>query len=189
MGLPNNVMALSNKVKGPEDLADVDTGSMRKDLDTSGVDGPMSSLEGLQGIMGSMIDSVKECVDSLSRFVTNAPEQIKESFAVPTPLCCITGCAMANTPPAMVSMMEQVEQLRSFDLEPLVRLLQEMHDKLSNIDIALVKDPMKNFAEMAGEQVDALEKVAAAAKMAGGLENTADMMKAGKGGCGCFGKA
>merc|ERR1719362_1474995 len=140
---PDTVMALSNKIKGPKDLADIDTVSMKKDLDISGMDGPLSSLEGLSGNMGSTIDSVKDGIDSLSGFVTDAPQKIKDSFAVPTPLCFITGCAMANASPAMQSMMEQVEQLKSFDLEPVVKLLQEMHDKLANIDIALVKDPAK----------------------------------------------
>jgi len=181
--LPKKVTELSNKVKGPEDLTNVDTGGMKKDLDTSGVDGPLSSLEGLKDSMGPMIDDVKKGIDSLSGFVTDAPQRIKESFQVPTPLCCMTSCAMSNAPPAMMTMMEQVEQLRSFDLDPVVKLLQEMHDKLANIDVAMVKDPMKKFSEMAGEQVDALDKVVSAAKMAAGIP---DMP--GKGGCGCLPK-
>merc|ERR1719245_2948816 len=44
--LPKTLSSLADKVKGPDDLKDIDTSEMKKDTDTSAIDEPLSSLAG-----------------------------------------------------------------------------------------------------------------------------------------------
>jgi hypothetical protein len=83
---------------------------------------------------------------------------------------------MSQAPAPMVNMMQQVDTLRGFDLKPLESMLKEMGDKVGNINVDAVKEPVNKFAGMAGEQVDALDKLVQGAKMAGGLGEVSGMV-------------
>jgi len=180
-GLPNTVMALADTVKGPNDLKDVDTASMKNDLDTSGLSGPLDALSGLKDSMGEVVKKLADGVGNLTDFVGEAPDTIKTAFSVPKPLCCATPVIMKQAPAAFTNMMEQVDILKQFDMKPLLDMLKELADKLGNLDTEAVKAPVAKFAEMAGGQVDALDKLVSGAKMAGGIGEMGGL--APKGGC------
>jgi len=177
--LPKTLTDLGDKVKGPDDLKDVDTASMKESLDTSGLSGPLESLGGLKDIMGGVMKALKEGIENLANFVSDAPDTIKNAFKVPAPLCCASSIVMSQAPAPMTSMMEKVDTLKGFDLKPLLDMLKELADKLGNLDTKAVEEPVKKFAEMAGQQVDALDGLVKGAKMAGGLGNVQDLAKSG----------
>jgi len=179
-GLPKMLQDVAGKVTGPNDVAKIDTGSMKKSLDTEGVSAPLDAISGLKDSMGPVADGVSGGIQSLTDFVQEAPDRIKGCFEVPQPMCCLTSCVMSQAPEAMTTMLDQVEQLRKFDLQPVVDMLKQLAEKLSGINVDSVKEPLNKFSTMAGEKVDALEKVVQGAKLAGGMGDMGKMAKGGK---------
>jgi len=169
--IPKEVRKVADKIEGPDDLKDLDTDAMKKALDTSGIEGPLGSLETLKTSLGPTIKSVNAGVGSLNDFIGSAPDKIKDAFAVPAPLTCLTPCAMSQAPAPMTQMLEKVESLKALDLSPLVKMLKGLADNLSDMDVSKVKEPVNKFAEMAGEQIDTLDKTVKAAKMGGAVSN------------------
>lgn len=165
--IPKEVRKVADKIKGPDDLKDLDTDAMKKALDTKGVEGPLESLDKLKSSLGPAMKSVKEGVESLNDFIRDAPDRIKDAFSVPAPFTCLTPCAMSAAPAPMTQMLEKIEALKAFDLSPLVKMLKGLAENLGDMDVSKVKEPVNKFAEMAGEQIDKLDKTVKAAKMGG----------------------
>jgi len=178
--LPTMLQDIAGKVTGPNDVANIDTKSMKNSLDTGGISAPLDSLNSLKDSMGPVAENVSGGITALATFVQDAPDKIKGCFQVPSPMCCLTGCVMNQAPEAMKTMLEQVEQLSKFDLQPVVDMLKQLAEKLSSIDVNTVKEPMEKFAQMAGEKVDSLDKVVQGAKMAGSMPQAGKMPKMGK---------
>jgi len=179
-GLPTMLQDIAGKVTGPNDVANIDTSSMKTSLDASGISAPLDALGGLKDSMEPIADTVSGGISTLTTFVQEAPERIKGCFQVPSPMCCLTGCVISQGPEAMKMMLDQVDQLGKLDLQPIVDMLKQLVERLSSIDVKLVKDPVDKFAKMAGEKVDSLDEVVKAAKMAGSVGDMAKVAKGGK---------
>jgi hypothetical protein len=189
MKLPTMLGDIAGNVSGPGDVANIDTASMKKNLDTGGISAPLDAISKLKDSMVPVADGMSGGIESLTTFIQEAPSQIKGCFEVPSPMCCLTSCVMSQAPEAMTTMLDQIDQLSKFDLQPVVDMLKQLVERLSCIDVNTVKEPINKFAEMAGEKVDNLEKVVESAKLAGSM---GDMAKMGKDGkmpkMGCLGK-
>jgi len=74
-------LQLADSVKSAGDVAKIDVESMKKSLDTSGMTSPLDKIAGLKGLVGQVIEEVKDIIDQLLEFIASAP-QSQESF------CC-----------------------------------------------------------------------------------------------------
>lgn len=166
--LPNEVSALADKVTGPQDLKDVDVAKMKECLDMSALTVPLDSLVALKDEIGPLIKSVKGGTEKIYAFVLSAPGQIESAFNVPTPFCFLTSCAKSQAPPAMKSLLEKVEALKAFDLDPVIQALQNAEASFQDLDVKKVSEPLEKFKAMAQEPIDKLDKCVSAAKMASG---------------------
>mmetsp|Transcript_125186 Transcript_125186/g.389708 ORF Transcript_125186/g.389708 Transcript_125186/m.389708 type:complete len:326 (-) Transcript_125186:87-1064(-) len=169
MSLPKEVMALGDTVKGADDLKDVDTGGMKTALDTSGMEGPLDSLGGLKDKMGPVVTNMKGGIEKVNEFVGSAPNTIKNAFAMPTPLCFLTSCAMDQAPQIMTELLEKVKALAEFDFQSILDMLEGLRENVGNLDVSKVREPVSKFAEMARGNIENLDKAVSAAKMSGGL--------------------
>merc|ERR1712241_1311226 len=97
-------------------------------------DKPLESLGGLKDTMGPLAKKVNEGVQRLTDFVGQAPDKIKGAFQVPTPLCCMTSCAMSQAPPVMKDLLTKVDTLQGFDFKPIMDMLEGMQENLGNLD-------------------------------------------------------
>jgi len=163
--LPTEMMGIADGCKGAADVKTIDTSKMKSSLDTSGMDGPLNDLGGLKEQMGPLATSVKGGVEKVTGFVSEAPDKIKGAFSVPTPLCFMTSCA---TPSVMKDLLDKVEAIKKFDFQPVIDMLEGMQENLGNMDTSKVSDPVGKFKDMAKEQIEKLDGVISAAKMAGG---------------------
>merc|ERR1719310_1310691 len=57
--LPGEVGKMAAEIDSPDDIAKIDVDSMKKCLDVSGIDGPLTTLGGVGGSLGSAIEKVK----------------------------------------------------------------------------------------------------------------------------------
>lgn len=166
--VPKQVQELVDKVKGPDDLKDVDTGGMKKNLDTSAMDSPLTSLNGIKDKLGPMADGAKGGIEKIKGFVSEAPALIRDAFSVPSPLTCLTSCAMSQAPPIMKELLDKVEAISKFNFQPIIDMLQSMAENVGKLDTAKVSEPVKKFSKMAMEQVEKLDKAVQGAKLMGG---------------------
>jgi len=166
--LPKELLRIADNCTGAKDVKDIDTGNMKKSLDVGGMSEPLDKLGGLKESFGPLIGSVKSGVDSVTDFIQEAPDKIKDAFSVPSPLCFMTSCAMNQAPAIMTEMLDKVKALADFDFEPVLTMLKSAEENMANLDTSKVSDPVNKFAEMATGQVDKLDKVVQGAKMAGG---------------------
>jgi len=168
-GLPQQVMGLADQAKSPEDVSKIDTAGMKKNLDTSGMAGPLSKLEGVKDVLGPVIDTVKKVFDQLVAMIADAPDKIKAAFNVPTPLCFMTSVLLSQAPPMMTTLLENLDSLKKVDMSAITDGMSTMSDALVNLDLDAVKKPINAFAEKAGGAIGDLDKVVDAAKLAGGI--------------------
>lgn len=164
--LPKQVQDLADTVKGPDDVAKVDTKPMDKACDVSGLDGPLGALAGLKDKMGPVIDGIKAAAEKLASFITDAPDKIKNAFNIPQPLCFLQSVLMSNAPPLMKELMDKLELLKGIDLTPFVEKIGQMANTLTNINVDTVRDPVTNFGSEAKGKIANLEKAVQAAKLA-----------------------
>jgi hypothetical protein len=164
--LPGQVQALSDSVKGPDDVAKIETGPMSEACDVSGIEGPLNSLGSLKELMMPAVQGIKEAVEKLGDFITNAPDKIKAAFNIPAPLCFLQGALMPNAPPLMTELLSKLEALKSIDLTPFVNMLASLADTIGNLDIESVKKPLTQFGNDAKEKIQDLEKAVQGAKLA-----------------------
>lgn len=176
MQVPAMLGDIAGKVAGPNDVAKIETKQMKSNLDTGGVTAPLNAITDLKGQLGPVADGLSGGVQSLTTFVQESPSKIRSCFEVPTPMCCLTSCLMSQAPEQMTAMLEQVDKLSKFNLDSVVNMVKELAEKLSNVDVNAVKDPLDKFSQMAGEKVADLDKVVA---MAGGMGDMAKMGKVG----------
>mmetsp|Transcript_13017 Transcript_13017/g.29565 ORF Transcript_13017/g.29565 Transcript_13017/m.29565 type:complete len:327 (-) Transcript_13017:247-1227(-) len=163
--LPKEVEGLAETATDPSSFAETDTDSMKKCLDVSGIDAPLSNLDGLKSILGGAVDAFKACLRQIKEFIEAAPDKIKDAFGVPPPLCFLTGALMSQAPQAMTDMLEMVDKLKGIKLQPILDMLENVVETVGNLDISKVKTPVTKFASNAGASVDKLDKAVKAAKL------------------------
>jgi len=166
--LPSEVMSLADTVKGPEEVANIDTDPMKKCLDTSGISSPLDALAGLKGPLKSAIEAVKVGVDNLVDFLESVPDKVKAAFDVPMPLCFMTQMLLAQAPEAMTQLLDMVDGMKKLDMAPMKRGLGQVRGTICDLNPETVSEPVKKFAESAKEQVESLDKMVSGAKLASG---------------------
>jgi len=170
--LPTMLTKMAADLATPDDVAKIDTDSMKAALDLSGIDGPLSKLNDLKGVLtgdNGPIAAVKTVVEYLADFITNAPDKIKMAFQVPPPLCFLQSVLMSQAPPMLTTLLDNLELLKKVDLSPLVSMLANVGEALGGMDIEMVKKPLMTFAESAKDQIEDLDKVVKGAKLAGSV--------------------
>jgi hypothetical protein len=148
----------------PDDVAKINTDSMKKSLAGGDVEGPLDSIKSLSGILTSVVEIVGRIVSFLAEFIGSVAAKIKAAFDPPFPLCCLSAMA----PDALKQMLEMIGKLEEIDLNPIVDTLHNAASKIADIDVDSVKQPMKAFQDSATGLVDKLEKTVQGAKMASG---------------------
>lgn len=169
--LPAEVTKLAGSVKGPEDVGKIDTAPMSKATDTSPIEGILTKITGLKDVLGPAVEAVKAAIEKIANFVAGAPDMIRGAFDVPQPLCFLTSVLLSQAPAAMTQLLEMVDNLKSVDMEPLLKMLNDTSDTILGLDVNQVKQPVADFGDFAKEKVEALEKVVQGAKAAGGLSS------------------
>lgn len=162
-GLPGLLTETADKAKGPDDIAKVDTGPMKKALDTSALSGPLGDLGGLKGTLVPLVAAAKDGMGKLADFIGGAADKLRAAFAAPFPLCCVP------TPGMLAEMLKKVEAMKGIPLDDLVTKLGDTAETIGNLDVDKVKKPVEAFAADAKEEVDKLDKVVSGAKMAGSM--------------------
>lgn len=152
----------------PDDIAKMDCGPMKAALAGGDVDGPLDSIMSLKEILGSVVGVAETGVQALKDFIEKAPDMIKSSFDVPQPFCFLTSMLLSQAPQAMKDLLDMVENLKSIDLEPLLKLCKGTAKSICGLSVDMVKVPMAKFQESAGELVEKLDKTVQGAKLASG---------------------
>jgi len=166
--LPSELKKLSSDLDSADDIAKIDTEPMKKCLDISGIDAPLEQLGGLKDVLESAVDAVKKGVQEIAKFIEDAPDMVREAFNVPTPLCFMSGMLLSQAPEAMKTMLENIDKLKEVNLDGVVQMLEDTGETICKLDVSKVKDPASSFSEQAGEQIEDLDKVISAAKLASG---------------------
>merc|ERR1712064_208124 len=166
--LPAEIKAMANDLGGAEDIAKIDTAPMKKCLNISCIDAPLEQLGGLKDVLESAVDAVKNGVQDIGKFIDEAPDMVREAFNVPTPLCFMSGVLLSQAPEAMKTMLENIDKLKEVKLDGVVQMLEHTTETICKLDVSKVKDPASSFSEQAGEQIDDLDNVISAAKLASG---------------------
>jgi len=166
--LPSELKKLSSDLDSADDIAKIDTEPMKKCLDISSIDAPLEQLGGLKDVLESAVDAVKKGVQEIAKFIEDAPDMVREAFNVPTPLCFMSGMLLSQAPEAMKTMLENIDKLKEVNLDGVVQMLEDTGETICKLDVSKVKDPASSFSEQAGEQIEDLDKVISAAKLASG---------------------
>merc|ERR1712064_17850 len=166
--LPSELKKMSSDLDSADDIAKIDTEPMRKCLYVSGIDAPLEQLGGLKDVLESAVDAVKKGVQDIAKFIEDAPDMVREAFNVPTPLCFMSGMLLSQAPEAMKTMLENIDKLKEVNLDGVVQMLEDTGETICKLDVAKVKDPASSFSEQALEQIEDLDKVISAAKLASG---------------------
>merc|ERR1712137_18831 len=166
--LPKEIKALATDLDSVDDIAKIDTEPMKKCLDISGIDAPLEQLGGLKDVLESAVDAVKNGVQEIAKFLDEAPDMVREAFNVPTPLCFMSNMLLSQAPEAMKTMLENIDKLKEVKLDGVVQMLEDTAETICKLDVSKVKDPASSFSEQAGEQLDDLDNVVSAAKLASG---------------------
>lgn len=174
-GLPQKVMSIADTAKSPEDVSKIDTADMKKSLDTSSINGPLSKLEGLKDVLGPVIDAVVKVFDQLKTFMEDASDKIKNAFGVPPPLCFMTNVLLSQAPPMMQTLLDQMENLKKVDMSTITNGMNSISDTVTKLDLNAVKTPINAFADKAGGAIGDLDGVVNAAKLAGGIPEVPKM--------------
>merc|ERR1712137_1283868 len=167
--LPKEIKALATDLDSADDIAKIDTSPMKKCLDISCIDAPLEQLGGLKDVLESAVDAVTKGVQEIAKFIDEAPDMVREAFNVPTPLCFTSGVLLSQAPEAMKTMLENIDKLKEVNLDGVVEMLEDTGETICKLDVSKVKDPASSFSEQALEQIEDLDGVVSAAKMAGGL--------------------
>merc|ERR1712007_202782 len=166
--LPAEIKAMANDLDSADDIAKIDTAPMKKCLDISCIDAPLEQLGGLKDVLGGAVDAVTKGVQEIAKFIDEAPDMVREAFDVPTPLCFMSGVLLSQAPEAMKTMLENIDKLKEVKLDGVVQMLEDTTETICKLDVSKVKDPASSFSEQAGEQLDDLDNVVSAAKLASG---------------------
>lgn len=166
--LPAEIQGLAGSVGGAEDVAKIDTSSMHKCTDTSGISKPLDSIVGLKDVLGDVVEMAKIAVAKIADFIKRAPDMVKNAFNIPAPLCFLSGALMSQAPAPMTSMLEMVDKLKAIDLDGMLDMLDNTADTVMNLDIEKIKTPVEGFATGAKEKIGNLDTVVKGAKMATG---------------------
>mmetsp|Transcript_92769 Transcript_92769/g.233757 ORF Transcript_92769/g.233757 Transcript_92769/m.233757 type:complete len:321 (-) Transcript_92769:141-1103(-) len=161
--LPKQVTQEFQGKDSPDDIAQVDTANLKKALDSGDVGQPLDTIKGLGSFISEAVEAIKKGMAALMDFVQAAPDQIKDAFASPMPLCCFS-----VTPQPMKDLLDMVENLAKIDFGPIIDTLNKAVESITGLDVEAVKAPMAAFKEKAGGLVDKLDKTVQAAKMASG---------------------
>jgi uncharacterized phage infection (PIP) family protein YhgE len=164
--LPAEVGTMASTIDSPDDIAKIDVDSMKKCLDISGIGGPLDSIGGLKGVLGGLVDTIKEGITKLKEFIESAPDTVREAFQVPPPLCFATSMLLSQPPQPMTDMLAGIDKLKNLDLQPLVDSIESIGGTLSNLDVASIKGPVEKFAASASDPIEKLDKAVKGAKMA-----------------------
>mmetsp|Transcript_71304 Transcript_71304/g.126001 ORF Transcript_71304/g.126001 Transcript_71304/m.126001 type:complete len:318 (-) Transcript_71304:213-1166(-) len=167
--LPAEVTKLGDTVKGPDDVAKIDTASMSKATDTSPIEGILTKIMGLKDVLAPAVEAATAAIQKLADFVASAPDMIRGAFDVPTPLCFLTSVLLSQAPAAMTSLLEMVDKLKGVDMQPMLTMLKDTSDTVLGLDASQVKAPVESFGTFAKEKVDSLDSIVKAAKSAGGM--------------------
>jgi len=166
--LPKEIKAMASDLGDLGDIAKIDTEPMKKCLDISCIDAPLEQLGGLKDVLESAVDAVKNGVQDIGKFIDEAPDMVREAFNVPTPLCFMSGVLLSQAPEAMKTMLENIDKLKEVNLDGVVQMLEDTGETICKLDVAKVKDPASSFSEQALEQIEDLDGVVSAAKLASG---------------------
>lgn len=166
--LPAEVTKLADEVGGPEDVAKIETDSMKKSLDVSGISSPLDSLGSLKEPLKAAVEAVKKGVQRILDFIKDAPGTVKKAFDVPYPCCGCQGCMLSQAPAALTQLNVMIDGLKDMDLNPVIEGFESVSSAICDLDPAKVTDPVNKFAEAAASHVDELDKVVQAAKLATG---------------------
>jgi len=167
--LPKTLEGLKGKVKDPDDIKKVPTEDMLKALDMSGLNGPLGSLKGLDKSIGSAAQYVKDAVQGLADFLSEAPDLIRGAFSPPFPLCFASSMLMAQAPPLFQELLGKVDMLKSLDLQVVVDMIEKTAGTLANLNPDVVTKPLGAFAESAKGSIEKLDNAKKMAGMAGGV--------------------
>merc|ERR1712037_291333 len=102
---------------------------MKNACDIKGLSAPLQSLGDLKNMLGPVVEQIQQGMGKLADFISNAPDQIKQAFAVPFPCCCATSCV---TPDVMKTMLGSLDALKAFDVQPLIDMVSQTGDTLGN---------------------------------------------------------
>jgi len=166
--LPAEVAKLAGSISEPADLANIDTSSMKKALDVSGIAEPLDALGSLKEPLKAAMGAVQQGVAQLVKFLTTAGAKITACFDVPAPLGCLQDALMSQAPDAMTQLLDMVNGMSKLDLAPMQVSLGNVSTTICDLDPATVTEPVKKFAESSSGTVDGLDKLVAGAKMASG---------------------
>jgi hypothetical protein len=161
--LPAEVGKMAADISDPKDIAEIEVAPMKKSLSTDGMNGPLDSIGGLKDGLQTVVELAKNAFKALMEFVTDLPNKLKNVFELPFPVCCVS---VGDAVPALNDMLTMVGKLNDLPTKELTDLMDNVADKICNMDLDAVKAPVKKFAELAGPSVDKLEKTVQGAKMA-----------------------
>lgn len=163
----------------PSNIASLDTSSWMAALEVGDITKPIDIIMGSKAILKTAIDTMAAGAGDLQEFLTKAPLAVKAAFDLPTPLCFLNSMVMEAMPGAMKELLDLVEKLAKFSLEPIMKVFGGAIETLDNVDSEAITTPVKKFAGEAKELVEKMSSAVSAAKMAKGMSSPGGMPSPG----------
>eukprot|EP00429_Kryptoperidinium_foliaceum_P042713 CAMPEP_0176115130 /NCGR_PEP_ID=MMETSP0120_2-20121206/57817_1 /TAXON_ID=160619 /ORGANISM="Kryptoperidinium foliaceum, Strain CCMP 1326" /LENGTH=339 /DNA_ID=CAMNT_0017449367 /DNA_START=63 /DNA_END=1082 /DNA_ORIENTATION=- len=150
----------------PDDIAQINTEPMKKALAVGDLDGPLSAIGGMKGLLDGAIAMLRNGVAALEEFLQTAPATVRSAFDLPAPLCALQSVLMSQVPQLLTDLLGMLEKLQGVSLQPLMDALTGTQGKVAGLDVAMIKTPVNAFMEPAKDLVDKLDKTVSGAKLA-----------------------
>jgi len=166
--LPNDLAGLADTVKGPDDVAKIETGPMKDSLNVDKVAEPLAAFGPLKDVLKTAVAALKDGVEKLIDFISSIPDKVKKAFDLPAPICFLQSALMSQAPAPMKTLMDKTDAMKNFDMEPMKGVMANISDTIGGLDTDAVVAPIKKFAGSAKDPVESLDKMVSAAKLASG---------------------